>query len=104
GIPISLARSIEQLNNQRQMLKQSFGIIGYVYQVDLQNNEERERTIEQILKEHEQIHGLINNTVAGIYEFVKDTKQEDIDRMYQFKLFMLILMITRFLHHLSYYQ
>ncbi|HLR66386.1 SDR family NAD(P)-dependent oxidoreductase [Virgibacillus alimentarius] len=104
GIPIMLARSIEQLNNQRQMLKQSFGIIGYVYQVDLQNNEERERTIEQILKEHEQIHGLINNAGAGIFEFVKDTKQEDIDRMFQLNLFALIHLTKRFLLHFSYYQ
>lgn len=104
GIPIMLARSIDQLKSQQQLLKQAFQTTSYVYQIDLQNEKELDIVIEQILKEHEQIHGLINSAGVGIFDFVKDMQWQDVEWMFQLNVFALMRITKRLILHFSHYR
>lgn len=90
GIPILLARSIDKLESQQQLLKQTLNAESYVYQVDLQKHAELEAIFKLILIEHEQIHGLVNNAGAGIFDYIKDIAWKDVDHMFQLNVFALI--------------
>lgn len=90
GIPIMIARSIEKLEKQQENLKRSFDATSFVYQADLMSDEEVETVMQQILIDHKQIHGLINNAGAGVFDYVESVQTEDMERMFQLNVFALI--------------
>lgn len=103
GTPIMLARSIDTLNKQQLLIEQTFHISSYVYQVDLQHESELEKTVEQILTEHTQVHGLINNAGAGVFDYVENVKWFDVAQMFQLNVFSLMqgtkLLLPHFTMH-----
>ncbi|SDQ52524.1 hypothetical protein SAMN05216231_1802 [Virgibacillus salinus] len=101
GTPIMLARSIEKLQNQQKLINQTFDISSYVYQVDLLNADELEKVIRQVLSEHTQIHGLINNAGAGVFDYVRDIQWLDVERMFQLNVFALMRGTKLLLPHFS---
>ncbi|UJL44777.1 SDR family oxidoreductase [Virgibacillus sp. NKC19-16] len=104
GIPIMLARSIDKLEKQQQLLEQELRAVSFIYQVDLQNETELNAVMNDILLDHKQIHGLINNAGVGKFAYVKDITWQDVDHMYQLNVFALINMTKRTLVHFSQYQ
>lgn len=90
GIPILLARSIDKLESQQQLLKQKLHAESYIYQVDLQKPAELDAVFRLILSDNKQIHGLINNAGAGIFDYIKDIAWQDVDHMFQLNVFALI--------------
>lgn len=104
GIPIMLARSIEKLQYQQKLITQTFDVSSDVYQVDLLNTNELETVINQILLEHRQIHGLVNNAGAGAFDYVKDMQWPDVDHMFQLNVFALMRGTKLLLPHFSHYH
>ncbi|HLR40153.1 MAG TPA: SDR family oxidoreductase [Virgibacillus sp.] len=104
GVPIMLARSMDQMRQHQEFLKQTFQSESFVYQVDLQNEKETDAVLKQIIKEHGQIHGLINNAGLGIFDLVKDMQWQDVERMFQLNVFALMRVTQQLLDHFSYYQ
>ncbi|MBY7143431.1 SDR family oxidoreductase [Virgibacillus sp. NKC19-3] len=104
GIPIMLARSMDKLKQQQQLLKQKSRTESFIYQVDLQNGGELDAVINNILLDHKRIHGLINNAGVGKFDFVKDITWQDVDQMYQLNVFAVIQITKRMLGHFSHYQ
>jgi len=104
GTPIMLARSTDQMRQQKELLKQTFQSESFIYQVDLQNEKDTDAVLKQIIKEHGQIHGLINNAGLGIFDLVKDMQWQDIERMFQLNVFALMRVTQQLLIHFSYYQ
>ncbi|WP_099158435.1 SDR family NAD(P)-dependent oxidoreductase [Virgibacillus ndiopensis] len=90
GTPIMIARSIKKLTKLKQMMDQSLGIESFTYQADLTNVTELENVIKQILAEHKQIHGLINNAGAGVFDYVETMRLTDMENMFQLNVFALI--------------
>lgn len=92
------------MTSQQQWLKQELQANSFVYQVDLSNVTEVNATMSAILQEHEQIHAIINNAGAGIFEYVKDTNWNDIDRMFQLNVMALIQTTKLILPHFLEYN
>lgn len=90
GIPVLLSRSLNKMREQQQLLKQELHATSFVYQVDISNETELNAVMSTIIKEHEQVHGLINNAGVGVFEYVKDTEWHDIDHMFQLNVLALI--------------
>ncbi|WP_077330190.1 SDR family NAD(P)-dependent oxidoreductase [Virgibacillus siamensis] len=103
GVPIMVARSINKLQNQQMQIKKVHQVNSYAYQADLLNQKELDKVIVQILSEHSQIHGLINNAGAGVFDYVKDLRWTDVERMFQLNVFALIqgtkLLLPHFIEH-----
>lgn len=90
GIPIMVARSIDKLKNQQMQIKKSYQIDSYAYQADLLNHKEPANVMNQIVSDHTQIHGLINNAGAGVFDYVWDMQWSDIEYMFQLNVFALM--------------
>ncbi|WP_188453727.1 SDR family NAD(P)-dependent oxidoreductase [Virgibacillus oceani] len=90
GIPIMIARSIGKLARQKQTIDQMLGAQSFVYQADLTNQTELENVFKQILSEHKQIDGLINNAGAGVFDYVETMKLADMENMFHLNVFALI--------------
>ncbi|MGY0694681.1 SDR family NAD(P)-dependent oxidoreductase [Virgibacillus sp. FSP13] len=101
GTPIMIARSFDKLENQKEKLRQSFEATSFAYQADITNHEEFADVIKQILADHKQIHGLINNAGVGIFDYVDEMKLDDMERMFQLNVFALIRGTKLLLPHFS---
>ncbi|WP_371871268.1 SDR family NAD(P)-dependent oxidoreductase [Lentibacillus populi] len=101
GTPIMIARSIDKLENLKEKLQRSFDITAHVYQADITDRDAFSNVIQQILLEHKNIHGLINNAGAGVFDYVEDIKMEDIERMFQLNVYALIQGTQLLLPHFS---
>lgn len=104
GIPIMLARSIDKLEKQQRLLEQEIRAVSFIYQVDLQNEAQLDAVMNDILLDHKQIHGLINNAGVGKFAYVKDITRQDVSHMYDLNVFALINITKRMLAHFIYYQ
>ncbi|WP_373892707.1 SDR family NAD(P)-dependent oxidoreductase [Virgibacillus natechei] len=104
GIPIMLARSIDKLEKQQRLIEQELRAASFIYRVDLQNEAQLDAVMNDILLDHKQIHGLINNAGVGKFAYVKDITQQDVNHMYQLNVFALIHMTKIMLVHFSQYQ
>ncbi|MBP1969674.1 short-subunit dehydrogenase [Virgibacillus natechei] len=101
GIPIMLARSIDKLQTQQEQLDQELHAESFIYQVDLQDKTQIEAVMKQVLLEHNQIHGLINNAGFGKFTYVKDVAWQDVHHMFQLNVFALMNMTQLLLPHFS---
>jgi len=104
GTPIMLARSTDHMRQQQELLRQNFQSESFIYQIDLQNEKETDAVLKQIIKEHGQVHGLINNAGLGIFDSVKDMHWQDVERMFQLNVFALMRVTQQLLIHFSHYQ
>lgn len=94
-----IARSQEKLAALKYKMKEEFGIQAYIYQADLQEEGEITALCKQLFSEHEQIHGLINNAGAGMFQYVTDISWQHIERMMQLNVMALIRMSKELLPH-----
>lgn len=101
GIPIMLARSIDTLSDIQLRLKDELAAESFIYKFDLQNMDEIERIINQILIEHDSIHGLINNAGIGIFDNIIDMKWIDITQMFQLNVYAPMKLSQLLIPHFS---
>lgn len=98
-----LARSIDKLHEQQKSIMAEFNSDSFAYKVNLQNITELDYTVEKILQEHGQVHGLINNAGTGMFAYVKDMAWEEMEQMFRLNVFALIritkLILPHFLEH-----
>ncbi|WP_087972148.1 SDR family NAD(P)-dependent oxidoreductase [Oceanobacillus rekensis] len=87
GIPIMLARSIDTLADIQLRIENKLGAESFIYKIDLQNQADIEPIINQILIEHDHIHGLINNAGIGIFDSVIDMRLTDVSQMFQLNVY-----------------
>lgn len=104
GIPIMLARSEDKLLAIQMDLKLELQTESYIYKVDLQDNDDIDFTIQTILAEHEQIHGLINNAGIGVFDAVEDMKWLDLHEMFQLNVFSLMRITQLLIPHFNQYK
>lgn len=101
GIPIMLARSIDKLQMKQERLDRELHAESFIYQVDLQYKTQIDAVMKQVLFEHNQIHGLINNAGLGKFTYVKDTAWQDVNHMFQLNVFALMNMTQLLLPHFA---
>ncbi|WP_100010731.1 SDR family NAD(P)-dependent oxidoreductase [Lentibacillus sediminis] len=99
GTPIMVARSQEKLAALKYNMEEEFGIQAHIYQADLQVEGEITSLCKQLYSEHKQIHGLINNAGAGMFQHVTDISWQHIERMMQLNVMALIRMTKELLPH-----
>ncbi|ASN05355.1 SDR family NAD(P)-dependent oxidoreductase [Virgibacillus necropolis] len=99
GIPIMLARSIDKLEGIQHQLSEAFGIQAFSYQVDLLDEEKREAVFKQILIDHPQVCGLINNAGSGLFEYVESMNWEEAKKMFELNVFALVQGTQQVLNH-----
>lgn len=99
GIPIMLARSIDTLENQQYLLTKNLKATSYVYKVDLQKETETDAVLALILREHDQIDGLINNAGAGIFDYIKNMNWDDVGLTFQLNVFAPMRLTKCMLQH-----
>ncbi|MFD1039213.1 SDR family NAD(P)-dependent oxidoreductase [Virgibacillus byunsanensis] len=104
GIPVMLARSVDKLKSLQQVIDETFRTTSFVYQVDLQNENELTTVMKQIVTEHEQVHGLINNAGVGVFDYIKDMQWQDVERMFQLNVFALMRGTQQLLPHFLKHQ
>lgn len=104
GIPIMLARSEDKLMAIQMDLKLELQAESYIYKVDLQDKDDIDITIQTILDEHKQIHGLINNAGMGVFDAVEDMKWLDLHEMFQLNVFSLIRITQLLIPHFNQYR
>lgn len=101
GIPILIARSADKLNALKESIQKTFQIECFVYVTDLEDSKAIDALATQILIEHEEIHGLINNAGMGIFDYVADLNLEDATRMFELNVLALIRLTKLFLPRLA---
>ncbi|WP_174613668.1 SDR family NAD(P)-dependent oxidoreductase [Virgibacillus ihumii] len=103
GIPIMVARSINKLKNQQMQIKKVCQVDSYAYQADLLNQKELVNVINQIISDHTQIHGLINNAGAAVFDYVRNMLWSDVEQMFQLNVFALMqgtkCLLPHFMQH-----
>lgn len=103
GIPIMIARSLAKLEEQKEQIWHSFQVTSHVYQADIMDADAYQTTIINILNDHKQIHGLINNAGAGVFADVDALQWNDMTHMFQLNVYALIngtkLMLPHFLEN-----
>lgn len=104
GIPIMLARSTDKLSEIQLKLKDILKADSFIYQVDLLEKNEIESTVKQILSEHKQIHGLINNAGMGVFDYVMEMKGTDVLKMFQLNVFSSMHLTQLLIPHFRTYQ
>ncbi|WP_339214768.1 SDR family oxidoreductase [Ornithinibacillus sp. FSL M8-0202] len=97
GTPIMLARSLDKLRQLQEQIKEEYQVKGYYYKVDLTNLEEVDEVVVQVMREHETIDALINNAGVGLFQYVDETKWQDIELMFQVNVLAVIRMTKLFL-------
>ncbi|MBP2077790.1 SDR family NAD(P)-dependent oxidoreductase [Oceanobacillus polygoni] len=103
GIPIMLARSDNKLTAIQVSLNSQLNAKSFVYKVDLQNKDDIDLTINRILVEHEQIHGLINNAGIGVFDAVEDIKWPELQQTFQLNVFSLMRITQLIIPHFNHY-
>lgn len=104
GIPIMLARSIDKLKSQQNFLDKNLKATSYVYHVDLQNETDINAVMALILKEHDQIHGLINNAGAGTFDYIKSINWDDVRLTFQLNVFALMRLTKCMQQHFLFHK
>ncbi|GIO28520.1 SDR family NAD(P)-dependent oxidoreductase [Ornithinibacillus bavariensis] len=99
GTPIMLARSLDKLRQLQKQLKEEHQIHASFYMVDLTDEADVYNVVNTVLKEQGTIHALINNAGAGVFQYVIDTRWEDIELMYQLNVLAVIRITKLFLPH-----
>ncbi|WP_064971734.1 SDR family NAD(P)-dependent oxidoreductase [Ornithinibacillus californiensis] len=99
GTPIMLARSLDKLRQLQEQIKEETDIIAYYYKVDLTNDSEMDEVIEKVFRDHEIIDALVNNAGSGVFQYVGETRWEDIEVMFRLNVLALIRMTKLFLPH-----
>lgn len=99
GTPILIARSSGKLEAIRSQIAEMTGIEAFIYSADLLDDTILAETFETILKNHEQIHALINNAGVGKFDAVLGTDWSDIDRMFRLNVFAMMQTIQYMLPH-----
>ncbi|WP_026906619.1 SDR family NAD(P)-dependent oxidoreductase [Paucisalibacillus globulus] len=99
GIPIMLARSLDKLRQLQQQLQEEFQIRAFYYKVDLTDEYEIDEVVTKIIREHDVIHALVNNAGTGIFQYVENTKWEDVELMFRLNVLAVIRMTKLFLPH-----
>src|SRR5699024_7295506 len=90
GTPIMIARSLPKLKEQKEEIRRSFHVTAHVYQTDITDADSYQTIITNILDDHKQIHGLINNAGVGVFASVDAMEQEDMERMFQLNVYAVI--------------
>ncbi|MEN1970171.1 SDR family oxidoreductase [Lentibacillus sp. N15] len=101
GIPIMIARSGDKLEKLQEKLKGEFAVKAYIYQTDVTDHEAYSDVLAQIVADHQQIYGLINNAGAGVFAAVEEIQWDDLERMFQLNVFGLINGTKQLLPHFS---
>lgn len=99
GTPILIARTLDKLKNQKEKIQHSLQITAHVYQADVTNTDEYQAVIKQILNDHDQIHGLINNAGAGVFAGVAAVERQDLEHMFQLNVYAMIHGTKQLLPH-----
>lgn len=99
GTPILIARTLDKLEDQKEKIRGSFQITAHVYQADVTNIDDYQAVIKQILNDHNQIHGLINNAGAGVFAGVGAVEREDMEHMFQLNVYAMINGTKQLLPH-----
>lgn len=99
GIPIMLARSIDKLQQLQQEIEDEFHIQAAYYPVDLTDEQQMDNVVAEILQEHDEIDALVNNAGTGVFQYVIDTRWEDVDLMFRLNVLAVIRMTKLFLPH-----
>jgi short-subunit dehydrogenase len=101
GTPVMIARSAGRLLTIQQLLAEHFNIHSPVYQADLLHKQELDEAVLEILREHQQIHGLINNAGTGIFDYIGEIDLQKMEQTFQLNVFALIRMTKQLLPHFS---
>ncbi|MCJ0930938.1 SDR family oxidoreductase [Virgibacillus halodenitrificans] len=99
GIPILLARSKEKLDNLQHSIKRDYHINSPVYQINLIDVQEVKKLADRIIKEQEQVHGLINNAGLGYFKYIIDTSWQETEEMLFLNVNSVIKLTQLFLPH-----
>jgi uncharacterized protein len=99
GTPIILARSLDKLRQLQKQLKEEYQVTAPYYMVDLTNDVELDNVINRVIEEQASIHALINNAGAGVFQYVTDTRWEDIEHMFHLNVLAVIRITKLFLPH-----
>lgn len=90
GVPIILARSRDKLEHLKADILYSFHIDSPIYIVDLLNKQETKKVINEIIENHDPVHGLINNAGIGMFAELSAMNDRDIESMIQLNVTSLI--------------
>lgn len=99
GTPILLARSHDKLLSIQNEIYRRYNQECAVYPVDLTNIESIKRVITEILKEHNELHGLINNAGVGIFDSIATMDFEEVMEMFQLNVFAGMQLVQEILPH-----
>lgn len=86
GIPIMIARSYDTLIKHQEHILETFGIKAFVYESDLLTSNGQE-IFNEIIEEHGQIAGLINNAGMGMFDSILDADLNDTRKMFELNVF-----------------
>ncbi|SET88187.1 hypothetical protein SAMN05421676_11010 [Salinibacillus kushneri] len=100
GTPILVARSREKLNKIAADIHRQFSIDAGYYVCDVGNEVEWQRTMNQIVKDFQQIHVLINNAGFGLFQPVSNMTLADFEGMYRVNVHALIQSSQFFASHM----
>ncbi|MCZ0701803.1 short-subunit dehydrogenase [Natronobacillus azotifigens] len=87
---IMIARSTEKLKKMQEKLFNLYQRSSEFYTVDLSNQSEWKQTLEEIMKKHQSIDGIINNAGFGIFDHAVTMTSEDIEKMFQVNVFAIM--------------
>lgn len=99
GIPIMLARSLDKLRKLQEQIKEEYNVHAYYYKVDLTDEEQMEEVVSTIIHEHDDVAALVNNAGMGVFQYVSETKWEDVQLMFRLNVLAVIRMTQLFLPH-----
>lgn len=87
---ILISRSEDKLNQLHDELSLLSNNQIQVYAADLSNQNACQTVFEKVVKNNQQIDGLINNAGIGIFEYAHLTQTNDVDRMFQLNVYSII--------------
>ncbi|WP_078428653.1 SDR family NAD(P)-dependent oxidoreductase [Alkalihalobacterium alkalinitrilicum] len=80
--PILLARSVDKLEAISIEINQKFSVQAYYYSLDVTSFECVQKTIEQVISNHENIDVLINNAGVGYFDAFHEADFHQIEEMF----------------------
>ncbi|MDL4840725.1 SDR family NAD(P)-dependent oxidoreductase [Aquibacillus rhizosphaerae] len=100
GTPILVARSEDKLIELKQQINETFSVNCQYYVVDLIKLDEWENCLQTIIRDYNKIDAVINNAGFGVFDYIEDTKWDDVERMFKLNVFALIRGVHQTLPHL----
>ncbi|HEX7064352.1 MAG TPA: SDR family oxidoreductase [Bacillales bacterium] len=99
AVPVLLARSVDKLEEVRQMIREYTGITPLIYQLDVSDSEDVQTVFDELL-ESKQVDVLVNNAGFAVFDFFHQAKLEDLKNMLEVNVYGLMACTRTVLPHM----